>query len=179
MKLDWGRLCNETGTLVTPVTANSSASFPVTNLGSIVARVDDRMMPTQVSPAITSRHLVSRNDLPDIHGHVTGVTSNTKGINLSATNFTDAQRRIAKVAAWVNGCCSFRDRCFGCIGRLYVHYNEWCLVNTSLPCNRQTFEALLISEDFLCADGLVAGLILTEDLEALNSIFSDSRSKLF
>lgn len=83
--------------------------------------------------------------------------------------------------AWVRSQCFFRDRCFGGIGSLHVHFSEWCFQSGSVPCSRQTFEWILRDQDFLIANGLVSGLILAADetvwQEAITRARRDCRSR--
>jgi hypothetical protein len=63
---------------------------------------------------------------------------------------------------WANLHCVFRDRCFGAIGCLHVHFCERTSTRVE-HCARETFEALLRDQGFEIADGLIYGLILKED----------------
>ena len=69
---------------------------------------------------------------------------------------------------WALKQCLFSDRYFGGIKALHSDFCDWCNrhgegAGPMLP----TFEALLESEGFLLAGGLVSGLMLREDVEAL------------
>ncbi len=64
---------------------------------------------------------------------------------------------------WMTEQCVSKDRCFGGIGRLLIHFAEWSIANDSVPCTRPTFETLLTEAGFLQADGFVSGLFLAED----------------
>lgn len=68
--------------------------------------------------------------------------------------------------AWALSECVFKDRCFGGIGCLHVHFCEWADAHNAVPCTRQTFEQLLTDAGYLHADGFVSGLILSEDWHA-------------
>ncbi len=68
--------------------------------------------------------------------------------------------------AWALSECVFKDRCFGGIGCLHVHFCEWADAHNAVPCTRETFEQLLSDAGFLHADGFVSSLILHEDWEA-------------
>lgn len=68
--------------------------------------------------------------------------------------------------AWALSECVFKDRCFGGIGCLRVHFCEWADAHNAVPCTRQTFEQLLTDAGFLVCDGMVSGLILKEDYDA-------------
>jgi hypothetical protein len=68
--------------------------------------------------------------------------------------------------AWATSQCVFKDRCFGGIGCLHVHFCEWADAHNAVPCTRQTFEQLLTDAGYLHADGFVSGLILSEDWHA-------------
>ncbi len=70
---------------------------------------------------------------------------------------------LPEFEAWVAEQCFFRDRCFGGVGSLHVHFAEWCVKSGSVPCDRQDFESILRDQDVLFADGLVSGLILSAD----------------
>jgi hypothetical protein len=64
---------------------------------------------------------------------------------------------------WIEAECVFRQRCFGGIGSLHVHFCEWAKDHDSVPSTRQTFERLLADAGFLIADGMVSELVLAED----------------
>jgi hypothetical protein len=68
---------------------------------------------------------------------------------------------------WALSRCVFRDRCFGGIGSLHCDWCEWQVSHNDVPASRVVFEGLLRDSGFLFADGLVYGLILGEDLWAL------------
>ena len=68
--------------------------------------------------------------------------------------------------AWALSECVFKDRCFGGIGCLHVHFAEWAITHDAVPCTRDTFEVLLSDAGFLFCDGMVSGLILHEDYDA-------------
>ncbi len=53
------------------------------------------------------------------------------------------------------------------IGCLLVDFAEWCAAHDTVPCTRATFERLLTDAGFRCAEGMVAGLVLRVDLEAV------------
>jgi hypothetical protein len=57
---------------------------------------------------------------------------------------------------------------WGGIGALLVDFAEWCAARDAVPCRfRSTFERLLRDAGYCCAEGMVSGLILREDLEAI------------
>lgn len=68
---------------------------------------------------------------------------------------------------WALSCCVWRERAFGGIGRLHTHFSEWAACHESVPCTRQVFEAIIGSQGLFLADGLVYGIILTADAEAI------------
>jgi hypothetical protein len=68
--------------------------------------------------------------------------------------------------AWLKSDCVVKDRCFGGIGCLHVHFAEWAITHDAVPCTRDTFERLLSDAGYLYADGFVSSLILAEDWEA-------------
>jgi hypothetical protein len=68
---------------------------------------------------------------------------------------------------WTLAQCVYHCRCFGAIGALHCGFCEWLVAHDEIPCSRQTFERLLDGCGFLSADGMVSGLILREDLDAL------------
>lgn len=72
-------------------------------------------------------------------------------------------------AKWALSVCAYRDRCFGGIPALCADFGKWAVTHDSVPCRIDTFEALLRDAGFLCADGLVSGLILKSDLWALEN----------
>jgi hypothetical protein len=53
----------------------------------------------------------------------------------------------------------------GGIGGLWVDFCEWMVGRDSVLCPRQTFERLLDVANFLCAEGMVSGLILRKHIE--------------
>ncbi len=70
---------------------------------------------------------------------------------------------------WALARCFFHDRSFSGVKALHLHFCEWCIAEQTVGCNLPTFEALLADERFLLGGGMVAGLILGEDWEALQS----------
>jgi hypothetical protein len=68
--------------------------------------------------------------------------------------------------AWKTSRCVRRDRCFGGMGCLHIHFADWAISHDAVPCTRQTFERLLTDAGFIIADGLVESLLLREDMEA-------------
>jgi hypothetical protein len=57
---------------------------------------------------------------------------------------------------------------WGGIGALLVDFAEWCVARNSVPCStRATFERLLRDAGFRLNVGMVAGLVLRADLEAV------------
>jgi hypothetical protein len=50
---------------------------------------------------------------------------------------------------------------------LHDHFCDWCIAHQTVGCMLDTFEALLEDEGFLMAGGLVAGLVLKVDYDAL------------
>jgi hypothetical protein len=65
--------------------------------------------------------------------------------------------------------CTFRDRCFGGVGALYLSLARWCADHgRPVPESRAAFVAALQAEDFQVGSaGLVAGLVLKVDLDAV------------
>lgn len=71
---------------------------------------------------------------------------------------------------WRTWQCVSKDRCFGGIGSMHIHFCEWTVQSSTVaPCTRATFEGLLSDAGFLLADGFVSGLILAEDWHAAHS----------
>jgi hypothetical protein len=56
---------------------------------------------------------------------------------------------------------------WGGMGCLLVDFAEWCAVQGAVPCTRVTFEQLLRDSGFRLSDGMVSGLVLRRDLEAV------------
>jgi hypothetical protein len=56
---------------------------------------------------------------------------------------------------------------WGGIGSLWVDFCEWTVGRDSVPCTRRTFERLLDDAGFLCSEGMVSGLILRADFDAV------------
>jgi hypothetical protein len=75
----------------------------------------------------------------------------------------DPSEWAIELITWVSTQCVLRDRCFGGVGSLHIHFSEWCVRSGSVPCSRQTFEWLLRDQGFKVADGLTYGLILAAD----------------
>jgi hypothetical protein len=69
---------------------------------------------------------------------------------------------------WLLERCVYRDRCFGGVGTLYLDLARWSAAHRQpAPESRKAFTAALQAEGFaVTADGVVAGLLLREDLEA-------------
>ena len=70
-------------------------------------------------------------------------------------------------ARWVNSDCASHWRVFGGVGPMHNHLCDWAIAQDDVPCTRETFEALLQELGFPISDGLVAGLILRRDYEAV------------
>jgi len=94
---------------------------------------------------------------------VSAISGETQIISAPADD-PDAWRK--PFHAWALSECVFRDRCFGGIGCLHVHFCEWADAHNDVPCTRETFEALLTDAGFLVCDGMVSGVILSEDWHA-------------
>jgi hypothetical protein len=67
---------------------------------------------------------------------------------------------------WRTRQCVSKDRCFGGVSSLHIHFAEWAIAHDAVPCTRPTFEVLLGEAGFLVCDGMVSGLILAEDWHA-------------
>jgi hypothetical protein len=70
---------------------------------------------------------------------------------------------------WLLEQCVFKDRWWGGTGALYLSLARWCADHKRpMPESRRSFVAALQAEGFaVTTDGLVYGLTLREDLEAL------------
>jgi hypothetical protein len=70
---------------------------------------------------------------------------------------------------WLLEQCTFRDRCFGGVGALYLSLARWCADHgRPVPESRAAFVAALQAEGFQVGSaGLVAGLVLKVDLDAV------------
>ena len=59
---------------------------------------------------------------------------------------------------------------WGGISALLVDFAEWCVARNAVPCSaRATFEQLITAAGFHLNEGMVAGLVLRVDLEAVLS----------
>lgn len=69
---------------------------------------------------------------------------------------------------WMAANCIHREGRddWGGIGFLHVDFCEWAVSNDSVPCQRGTFERLLLDDGFLCVDGMASGLVLRTDWQA-------------
>ena len=73
------------------------------------------------------------------------------------------------LASWISDHCVFRDRCWGAIGALHVDFAQWRADHWQpVPISRRVFEAALIAEERYIEEGFCYGLILKDDLWALN-----------
>ena len=70
---------------------------------------------------------------------------------------------------WILDRCLYRARCFGGVGALHRDFCEWASEHQFVPCTRRTFERLLSDQGFLLAEGLVSGLFLRADYEAVGA----------
>lgn len=68
---------------------------------------------------------------------------------------------------WALDRCCFKDRSFGGIGALHTNFCEYQIARNDVPCQRNTFEALLSHAGFFHADGLIYGLILKAEYKAV------------
>ena len=70
---------------------------------------------------------------------------------------------------WLLERCVYRDHCWGGAGALYLDLALWCVdYGRRVPASRRAFVAALQTEGFqVTSDGLVYGLILKADLEAV------------
>jgi hypothetical protein len=74
----------------------------------------------------------------------------------------------AALEAWLVNRCVFRDRCWGGIGSLHVHFCCWCAERGEpMIASREWFENMLAREGFGLdlRYGFVYGLLLAEDAE--------------
>ena len=70
---------------------------------------------------------------------------------------------------WMQARCAHREGKddWGGIGPMLVDFGEWAVSHNSVPCTRQVLEALLRAAGFIVMDGMVQGLVLSADLEAI------------
>jgi hypothetical protein len=68
---------------------------------------------------------------------------------------------------WALSQCVYHDRCFGGIRSLHRHFSNWAIAREVDPCTLESFKWLLDNAGFFSADGMVSGLILKEDFDAL------------
>jgi hypothetical protein len=66
-------------------------------------------------------------------------------------------------------CCLYHQRCFSGVAHLHRAYCEWELSHDDPPCNRETFQTLLLEAGFLIVDTMVAGVILIEDFDGVRA----------
>jgi hypothetical protein len=118
-------------------------------------------------PSVPSCSQTTGTRIANVHAGVPAVPSvPIENRNIASVAAHDPAAWAEDFHKWVMEQCAFRDRCFGGIGCLHVHFCEWASTR-SVPCTRETFEALLRMEDFETADGLIYGLILKEDARSL------------
>jgi len=87
--------------------------------------------------------------------HVVGCAGELPGFSQAAW--------LPEFDAWVSSECARSERCFGGIRSLHKHFSAWCSRSASVPCDFKTFKGILWDREFLFADGLVSGLILSVD----------------
>ncbi|MGA8910819.1 MAG: hypothetical protein WB524_24620 [Acidobacteriaceae bacterium] len=70
---------------------------------------------------------------------------------------------------WLLARCIYRDRCAGGMGGLHLDFARWCTAQgLTIPESRRTFVAALQAAGFaVTTDGLVSGLVLREDVQAV------------
>jgi hypothetical protein len=72
--------------------------------------------------------------------------------------------RLDALREWMSVACVASDRGFGGVGCLHVHFSEWQSgIHDAVPCSRTVFVRLLEHEGYLICDGMVSGLVLSED----------------
>jgi hypothetical protein len=71
------------------------------------------------------------------------------------------------VTEWLHSTCLYHQRCFSGVAHLHRAYCEWELSHDDAPCNRETFQTLLLEAGFLIVDTMVSGLILKEDFDGV------------
>jgi hypothetical protein len=73
------------------------------------------------------------------------------------------------IGLWLLEKCVYRARCSGGMGGLHLDFARWCAAQClTLPESRRSFVAALQAAGFaVTADGLVSGLVLREDVEAV------------
>ena len=101
-------------------------------------------------------------------------TSGTFGTATLAEHDPDAWHD--DFSSWILAHCIFRDRVFWSVRHLHGLFCAWCLSTDRVPCRLDTFEALLRGEDFLLADGLIAGVMPKEKQATVDEIMRDARS---
>jgi hypothetical protein len=85
---------------------------------------------------------------------------------------TMLRRREADPASWSEAFhhwaldrCVYRERWFNAIWALHKDFRDWFLNREEVPCDRATFEQLVLDAGFLLEDGFVKGLTLKRDYE--------------
>jgi hypothetical protein len=74
------------------------------------------------------------------------------------------------VTDWLHStCCLYHQRCFSGVAHLHRAYCEWELSHDDPPCNRETFQTLLLEAGSLIVDTMVAGVILIEDFDGVRA----------
>lgn len=88
---------------------------------------------------------------------------------IASMAYEDPAEWLDDLCEWVQTRCTLREGRddWGGLGILHVDFAKWSVDNGRVPCTRITFEALLRDEGFLIHDGLVQGIVLTEDLWAI------------
>lgn len=104
---------------------------------------------------------------PTFEGFEGSISEQTQNFSDRPPDAPDAWRE--DFSRWKIENCVHRDgrEDWGGVGCLWVDFCEWAVSNDSVPCQRATFERLLEEAGFSCAEGMVAGLLLRADLEAV------------
>jgi hypothetical protein len=98
-----------------------------------------------------------------------GLGASQKNIELGSIPTPNPDAWRADFDRWVSERCIHREGRddWGGIGGLWVDFCEWVVSCDSVPCTRQTFERLLDDAGFRCSEGMVSGMILRADFEAV------------
>lgn len=144
--------------------------LPVTTVTAVTANVytasrchpqDSKLVTAVTNPdsvtSVTSRHQTEKTESVNVYAGVTAVTAVTKE-NWQSLSGWEHSAWQDDFNAWLLEACVFRDRYFWSIGHLHTAFSDWCLASERVPCTRETFVALVLSEGFSCTDGLIFGL---------------------
>jgi hypothetical protein len=83
--------------------------------------------------------------------------------SISGMQVHDSQAWSPEFEEWATSECAWNHRALASIHAIHDSFVAWCIGHGSVPCRRDTFHALLMSEGFVLSGDLVAGLTLKAD----------------